>query len=237
MTRQATRSAIAVATLLLTAVGVATVPGKAGAAPRWVNDEIRITFRAGPGDEFRILRHLNTGARLETATPPADRYPSGSVDGWTYLTDAAGNAGWARDQYLAGEPPARVRIDGVLAERNRAQERAAELTAELSATQSTNAELSRQLEESQSRIADLETRFAAARGGFELVEINQALEQTITELRSHNEALERENEALSDRSLKEWFLIGAAVLGAGILLGLILPSLRRKRDPWGSGSL
>ncbi len=234
MTRQ---SAIAIAVVLLTAVGAATVSSEASAAPRWVNDEIRITFRAGPGDEFRIIRHLNTGARLETATPPADRFPAASVEGWTYVRDATGNQGWVRDQYLANQPPARVRIDAVQAERDSAQERVSALTAELSETQGENAELSRQLEQSQSRIAELETRFEAARAGFELVETNQALEQTIAELSQHNDALQRENKELSDRSLKEWFLIGAGVLGAGIIMGLILPSLRKQRNPWGSGGL
>lgn len=223
--------------VLLSAACAVILPGQASAAPRWVNDEIRITFRAGPGDDFRILRYLNTGARLETAAPAAGRYSAESMEGWSYLTDAAGNSGWVRDQYLTDEPPARVRIDAVVSERDRARERVATLTAELNAAQSANTDLTRQLEESQSRIADLETRFAAARGGFELVETNQALEQTIGELRDRNAALQQANEALSDQSLKQWFLIGAGVLGTGILLGLLLPSLRRKRDPWGSGSL
>jgi len=233
----APRSTIALTALLLTAVCAGGMPGQAHAAARWVNDEIRITFRAGPGDDFRIIRYLNTGARLETATPPAGRYPAANMDGWTYLTEVAGNQGWVRDQYLVSQAPARVRIDAVQSERDSARERVSALTAELAEARSRNAELSGQLQASQSRIAELETRFAAARGGFEMLESNQALEQAIGNLRERNDALQRENEALSDRSLKQWFLIGAGVLGAGIIMGLILPSLRRQRNPWGSGGL
>ena len=220
---------------LLAAVSAGIMPSQASAAPRWVNDEIRITFRAGPGDEYRIIRYLNTGARLETATPPADRFPDGSPDGWTYLRAGSGGEGWVRDQYLTDQPPARARIDAVLTERDRAQARVTSLTAELADTQGEHAELTGQLAESAGRIAELETRFAAAREGFTLAETNQALELTIRELRAHNDALQSEKQEAADRSLKEWFLIGAGVLGTGILLGLILPSLRRKRDPWGSG--
>lgn len=231
------RSTVALTIFLLIAVSAGLIPSQARAAARWVNDEIRITFRSGPGDEFRIIRYLNTGTRLETSTPPADRFPGGSPDGWTYLRDTAGELGWVRDQYLAEQAPARVRIDAIAAERDSARERIASLTAELSAAQSDNAELNRQLTASESRIAELETRFAAAREGFELVEVNQGLELTIGELRQRNEVLQLENQELADRTLKEWFMIGAGVLGAGIIMGLILPSLRRKRDPWGSGGL
>lgn len=231
------RSALALCVLLLTAVSAGLTAGQASAAPRWVNDEIRITFRAGPGDDFRIIRYLTTGARLETATPPTDRFPNGGPDGWTYLRDGSGDAGWVRDQYLTEQTPARVRIDTVVAERDRAQARVSELTARLSATEADNVALRAELEASQNQAAELETRFAAARSGYELLETNQALEETIVELRERNSTLEREKQELSDRSLKEWFMIGAGVLGAGIILGLILPSLRRKRDPWGSGGL
>jgi SH3 domain protein len=38
-----------------------------------------------------------------------------------------------------------------------------------------------------------------------------------------------QNAALASRANREWFMLGAAVLVAGIVLGLIIPSLRRKR--------
>lgn len=234
MTLIAPRSALALTIILLIA---AIMPGQAGSSPRWVNDEIRITFRAGPGNEFRIIRYLNTGTRLETATPPADRFPEASMEGWTFLRHTTGDEGWVQDQYLSPQPPARVRIDAVQNERDSARERIAALTAELAASQSDMAALTGQLDASETQIDELQTNFAAARRGFELVETNQALERTIEELRAKNEALELEKKTIGDRNLKEWFLIGAGVLGAGLIMGLILPSLRRKPDPWGSSRL
>ncbi len=224
-------------TLSFIAISTWLFPSAAMAQSRWVNDEIRITFRAGPGDQFRILRHFNTGARLELITPPADRFPEGRVDGWLYLRDAQGNEGWAREQYLVAEPPARVRIASVEGERDQARERVAELTSELEARERERSELETALEQSQAQVAELESSFAAARRGFELFEEHEALEATIEALEARKAALREENRALADRSTKEWFLIGAGVLVAGILLGLILPRLRRRRDPWGPGSL
>jgi len=37
------------------------------------------------------------------------------------------------------------------------------------------------------------------------------------------------NGALSSRSRQNWFIVGAGVLSGGIVIGLIAPSLRRKR--------
>lgn len=224
-------------TLTVLAISSWFFPAAAEAQSRWVNDEIRINFRAGPGDQFRILRHFNTGARLELATPPADRFPEGSPDGWLYLRDAQGNEGWAREQFLVAQPPARVRITAVERERDQARTRVEELTGELRASSEEKTELERALEASRAQIAELERSFDAARRGFELFEEHEALQATIAELEARKADLREENKALADRSLKEWFLIGAGVLAAGILLGLILPRLRRRQDPWGRGSL
>ena len=38
-----------------------------------------------------------------------------------------------------------------------------------------------------------------------------------------------ENAALGGRSSQNWFIVGAGVLFGGIVIGLIAPSLRRKR--------
>ena len=59
--------------------------------------------------------------------------------------------------------------------------------------------------------------------------------EKLQEIDHENQSLVIENNALKDNSTRSWFLIGAAVLFAGILLGIILPRLKvRKKDSWGS---
>jgi SH3 domain protein len=43
------------------------------------------------------------------------------------------------------------------------------------------------------------------------------------------DTLEQENRQLASQTTRYWFISGAAVLLVGILLGLWLPSLRRRR--------
>ena len=78
------------------------------------------------------------------------------------------------------------------------------------------------------------------------VQVRPALPADVLAIRSHNEELERglrareselealrlENGALANRERQNWFVVGAAVLTGGIVLGLVLPSLRRRRREW-----
>jgi SH3 domain protein len=43
------------------------------------------------------------------------------------------------------------------------------------------------------------------------------------------EQLTADNTRLAGRSNQNWFIVGAAVLLSGIVVGLVAPSLRRKR--------
>ncbi len=43
------------------------------------------------------------------------------------------------------------------------------------------------------------------------------------------EALTADNARLAGRSNQNWFVVGAAVLLGGIVIGLVAPSLRRRR--------
>jgi SH3 domain protein len=64
---------------------------------------------------------------------------------------------------------------------------------------------------------------------------NRQLKEKLQEIDHENQSLVIENNALKDNSTRSWFLVGAAVLFAGILLGIILPRLKvRKKDSWGS---
>lgn len=79
----------------------------------YVNDDLRIAMRAGPGDEFRVIRILVAGtelAELERHEP------------WVRVSVPDGPQGWVPSRYLSEEVPARARVPELLAaqERNRA---------------------------------------------------------------------------------------------------------------------
>lgn len=61
------------------------------------------------------------------------------------------------------------------------------------------------------------------------------LQQNVIHLERELESTKREKQALDEDQRQRWFFIGAVVLTAGLLLGLILPRLTwRKRSSWDS---
>ena len=67
----------------------------------------------------------------------------------------------------------------------------------------------------------------------QLDEQNKRLKQQLIDNERRVDELEAENRELSARSNREWFIVGAAVVVFGILLGLIIPRLRwQKKSSW-----
>ena len=58
---------------------------------------------------------------------------------------------------------------------------------------------------------------------------NQLLLTESTRVKQENELLEASNAEYRESTAQKWFLAGAAVLLIGILAGLLLPTIRKKR--------
>ena len=58
---------------------------------------------------------------------------------------------------------------------------------------------------------------------------NKELTKKLGDAQRQIDELKSENVALSDRSKRDWFLIGAGVLAIGLLLGLLVPHLGWQR--------
>ena len=62
-----------------------------------------------------------------------------------------------------------------------------------------------------------------------LADQNQQLDQQIQNLQAQLDGLREEAARLRSDDRRHWFVTGAAVLAAGMVLGLLLPLLRRRR--------
>ena len=198
-------------------------------ATRYVTDELRISVRTGTGDQYRIIEVIGTGTQVEALESSGE---------WTRVTTPEGNTGWVRSQYLVEQPVAEDRLRAARAELDSARDRIAELQATLrervAELESALAESRAATESARERIAalesekeELEARLAQADRGLELYDQNQRLANHLKGLNARIAELEEHGERLADRSRKEWFVIGAAVLLGGMLFGIIVT-----RIPW-----
>jgi SH3 domain protein len=199
----------------------------AEAQTRYVSDRTIVELRRGPSTEYLIVRNLEAGEEVQILEQNAEA-------GYSRVRVAdQGTEGWILTRFLTAEPIARERLGA--AERNLAaarermggfEDQVASLTAELATTRT---ELERARADHGSASKDLADIRLAAANVVEIREQNTSLQQRLIQRDREVEELAAENARLRGRSDQNWFMIGAGVLLGGIVIGLVAPSLRRKR--------
>jgi SH3 domain protein len=194
---------------------------------RYVTDRTIVELRRGPSIEYLILRNLEAGERVEVLEQDEDA-------GYSRVRVAdEGTEGWILTRFLTAEPIARERL--AVAERSLSgareqvaglQEQTAELTRELSAARTELTQVRGSHGEVSQELAEIR---AAAANVVEIRDQNTRLQQRVVQLEGEVENLTANNTRLAGRNNQNWFVVGAAVLLGGIVIGLVAPSLRRKR--------
>jgi len=189
------------------------------AEDRWVTDRGEFTMRSGKSTSNKIVRMLKSGTRVELLT-------TDQASGYSKIRMENGKEGWVLSRYLLTEPPALVRLP----ELEKDLGRVAELSSERQALQKEVRNL--QAENTQLR-SELERIKKVSSNAVKLDSENTQLKQTLSANDTMISQLETDNRKLGSRSSREWFVVGAAVLIIGILLGLIIPRLQfRKKSSW-----
>lgn len=196
------------------------------AQTRYVSDELLINLRTGAGDQYRITKILRSGTRMTVL----EESENGE---WVRVQTQAGDEGWVRSQYLQSEPIARQRLaqaeariaelsnrgESVGSENAQLRQENQQLKSELQAAQAEASRLSRELEELKQISANA-------------VNLNRANQELMEErrlLQTEIDVLKAETERLADDSRQTWFLYGALAVGLGVVITLILQSLRSRR--------
>jgi SH3 domain protein len=179
------------------------------------------------------LRTLPSGTPLEVLGVNTD-------SGYAKVRTSDGLTGYMLVRYLQEEPGARGQLEAMQQRLTELQQtpdklaaRLGELQREHEALKQKNAALISEKEQVERALAEI--RHASAN----VMRINQErkqLQDQVATLVMQVDGLEQRNLELTNRNKQDWFLIGAGVVVAGILIGLILPNLRmkRRRSTWGS---
>jgi len=204
--------------------------GTAVAETRYVSDTLEITMRSGKGTSFGITRMLRSGTPVEVLN--VDK-----KSGYTQVRTNSGKEGWVLSRFLMKGQAARERL--ATAEKNLAE-------LELENRKLTTA-MATLKEEKGTLESNLSTLEGESRGvSQELAEIrrtassaltidseNKNMKGRIVSLERQLQTVQQENETLKDRTARDWFMVGAAVVLLGIIVGLIIPKIRfRKKSSW-----
>ena len=198
---------------------------------RYVSDQLEITMRNGQGVKFAIKSVLTSGDRL-------DLIESGS-SGYSKIRTLEGVEGWVLTRYLMNAPSTRNLVED-------SEQKVANLELELAETKKELQNISTKIttsdsenitlvETSQRLKKELDAIKEMASSSIALDNENTQLKQKIQQNDHHMQALVLENTAMKNSEGQNWFLMGAAVLFGGIVLGLFLPRLRfHRKNSWGN---
>lgn len=211
-------------------LALALVP-LAQAENRWITDQLEVPVRSGESNEYRILRFLDSGSEVEVISRNAN-------SGYSLIKDERGRDGYVLSRYLESEPTAarqladvRAQMDQVMSDAQNGAARIAQLRSQV---ETLSAERNAARQELSSVQADLSEIRRISADSVAIFEANQGLREQVELLEEEASILRSENLTLSDDRDKTFMLIGAGLVFAGIVLGLLLPSLRRRRrvDTW-----
>lgn len=193
--------------LLLTAAAAA-------AETRYVSDRLEITVRSGPGIEYRIIRNLQTGTRVDTLE---------QKDSWTRIKLSGDEEGWVLNRYLSDDIPDSQKYAALKARCEPLEKRIAELESTNQSLRAQNRTLDQELEDARQELAETRDKFeslkAASADYLSLENENKRLSK---QLKQKNQKIESLETRISDAFLSEalkWFLSGAAVLIIGVIIG------------------
>jgi len=188
---------------------------------RYVSDQLTIPMRSGTTMNHKILKFLDSGLPLVVLETSDDE-----THLLVALADDESKTGWVKAELVMKEPSAREQILVVKQKNQDLIDRQSELKKQIAELKIKESKLG----EVQQILAQL--RKSAAKPIL-IAEENVDLKKQLIEVRDRNEQLVAENVFLSDKNIKQWFMIGGAVSIGSLLLGLLITRINwKKNDRW-----
>jgi SH3 domain protein len=206
------------------------------AEPRqYITDDLTIPMRTGTTNNHKILKFLNSGTAVLIKEVTAD-----GNHAWIMLAEDNNKLGWVETKHLQDQPVASKRIISINKKNAAMRDKNKSLKKQITELKLTLKKLKKENQHLQSKKQELintlsQLRESAARP-IETAEENIRLQQTIAEQNKSNKELLYKVAILSDKNIKEWFLIGGGVAIGSLILGLLLTRISWKRkDGWSGG--
>ncbi len=195
---------------LLAATATAQAEETAG-NQRWVSDSLSTYVRSGPTDGYRIVGTLTSGQKVELLSTQGD---------YSQVRGENGDTVWIPSRDLQEVPGKAERLPQL-------EQKVAELSAELEGIDNTWKSRVQGMQETLDSRKVLIDELQAAR---------TALDSELTQARSELRDVQAQLGEESQQVLMRYMVYGGGIAGAGLLAGLILPTLlrvkRKRNDQW-----
>lgn len=176
----------------------------------WVSDKLPTFVRSGPTDGYRIVGTLDSGDPVTVLQTQGD---------YTEVRGPDGDAVWIQSKFVQDTPSAQDQLPAL-------KHKVAQLTQRLDGID----------DEWNQRVADMRSDLKSRQAQVDELQssnnqLNQSYSEAETKMRSMQARLDTQEQDL----LLRYLMYGGGIAGAGLVVGLIVPHLprrRRKRDRW-----
>lgn len=182
----------------------------------YATDALPVPIRRGTSTEHKILRMVPSGTPLQILE-------TDDAEGYSKVKTPEGTVGWILTRYLMDQPPPRQLAAQLQSQVDNLEEKNKVLKEKADALDTTSASLTRCSEE----LSEIQHTAAQT---LSIERENRSLQQEAAQAREQADYFQQENTSLRDESKRNWFLTGAGVGLGGVILGLIMPSLLRRRQ-------
>jgi SH3 domain protein len=207
------------------------VPSAMAETVRYISDDLTVPMRSGTTIRHKILKFLNSGTQVKVLEKSEDGNYA------RVIVSEDGREGWVKTEYLMKTKSGRDRLllanQKIQANNNQIQSLKQTIDDLKKQNQAIEDDRKKLMDKNNALQSTLSELRKTASKPIAIHEQNKALEAQIEEVSTRNKQLISENAKLNDKSLKEWFIIGAVVALGSLILGLIIPSIKwRKKDSW-----
>ena len=190
----------------------------------YITDELDLPIRSDKNFGNNIIRLLPSGTELSLL--------QSTEDGWAQI-QFDDTIGWIKTFYLSSNPSAREELKKLTREYNsntllisKLSDEKEELEKKLITLKNDNTDLIVQSSKSQAEKEHIEEIYQDA---LKLEHENQKLIQENLQLKTELQLAENNTQIQKDTSSRNWFIVGAIVLFFGMVIGLIIPNLLKRR--------
>lgn len=176
----------------------------------YISENLSTYLRKGPGDQFKISGSISAGEKV-IVLERKDRY--------TLIRDNRNREGWILTNEVTSKPSSRELIPQL-------QQQIQELTTKLNHIdknwQQRTIEIQRRAQQSDQQSS-------------KLLEQNALLKRELEITKNKNRDLETLQNAETREIMIQYFIYGGSVLGLGLLLGLLIPTIlprRKQSNSW-----
>jgi SH3 domain protein len=184
---------------ILALLCVSTATGAAEGKTQYITDEITATLREAPRNDAQIKANLKSGTKVTVLE-------SLGPDSFTRVRTEDGKEGWIPTRFVSNDPAAKDRLNALQGEINQTKAHVRELETELAQAKET---------------------LAKAGPALQLADENEKLKAQMAQ--KDREGAELQERFSEQQAWRRNILTGAALVGGGVILGLLLPALGRRR--------